>query len=389
MTSSDRLILYVDDERSNRIVFEQTFKGRFAVKSVSSGAEALEVLKTDAVAVLVTDQRMPGMSGNDLLERAKQLHPDVVRVVITAYSDLDPILRAVNEGLVARYIIKPWDRSEVEQILAWAVEAHVVGQQNVELQLRLMQNERMATIGSIASAIIHDLGTPLSFIHGNIERLTDLAKAVPPLKSLMAKHAKELSKEDRERLQDLVEELPEMLKDMTQGADLLVEVTHSMRRLMQKPESEEAPSADPVAVIRFTMMLCHRLAMETRCKIQYDGPAALPQVRMSSTELTQTLINLVTNAANAQVERKRLGGYIVLTAVEDRDRVRFVVKDDGPGIPPDVLPKLGQPFFTTRAEGSGVGLTQCRRLIGKYGGELAIESKLGSGTTVSFSLEKA
>src|SRR5688572_14277286 len=108
MTIADPIVLYVDDEASNRTVFSLTFGERFNIKTASSGDEALRIIASEDVGVLLTDQRMPGMTGNELLERVRRDHPNVLRMILTAYSDLDPILKAVNDGLVARYIIKPW-----------------------------------------------------------------------------------------------------------------------------------------------------------------------------------------------------------------------------------------------------------------------------------------
>src|SRR5262245_28140743 len=111
------LVLYVDDEHANRVVFEQSLKSEFRIKTVEDAKSALEVLDHHEVAVLVSDIRMPEVDGLELLRRAKERHPNAIRMVITAYSDIDPILRAINEGLVARYIVKPWDREELIQIL--------------------------------------------------------------------------------------------------------------------------------------------------------------------------------------------------------------------------------------------------------------------------------
>src|SRR5512132_3409866 len=108
------LVLYVDDEKANRIVFEQSVT-EFNVISASDGPQALEVMAQQDVAVLVTDMRMPEMSGEELLRIAKERNPQTIRMVVTAYADVDPILRAINEGLVARYIVKPWQRTELIQ----------------------------------------------------------------------------------------------------------------------------------------------------------------------------------------------------------------------------------------------------------------------------------
>src|ERR1041385_7542568 len=101
------LVLYVDDERGNRIVFEQSLNSEFNLRTASSAADALDVLDQHEVAAVVSDMRMPSMSGEELLRIVKERHPEVIRMVVTAYADVEPILRAINEGLVARYIITP------------------------------------------------------------------------------------------------------------------------------------------------------------------------------------------------------------------------------------------------------------------------------------------
>src|SRR5690606_31401649 len=136
------LVLYVDDERANRIVFEQSLKSEFTIKTVESATAALDVLSREEVAVLVTDIRMPEVDGLELLRIAKEKYPNTLRMVITAFSDVDPILRAINEGLVARYIVKPWHREELIQCLRWATELWSFGKDSAQLLRRLLETER-------------------------------------------------------------------------------------------------------------------------------------------------------------------------------------------------------------------------------------------------------
>src|SRR5688572_1693533 len=98
------LVLYVDDERPNRIVFESSLKSEFQIKTAADAKAALAIMDSEDVAVLVSDIRMPEIDGLELLRIAKDKHPTTLRMVITAFSDADPILRALNEGLVVRYI---------------------------------------------------------------------------------------------------------------------------------------------------------------------------------------------------------------------------------------------------------------------------------------------
>lgn len=390
MSSNDRYILYVDDERANRIVFEQSFKDRFSIKTVSTAEDALNFLKTEPVAVLVTDQRMPGMSGNDLLLRAKELHPEVVRIVITAYSDLEPILRAVNEGIVARYLVKPWDFAELDEILRWAVEAHAAGQQSSALQLRLMQTERLVTLGSIAGTIVHDINGPLSYLHANTERMIGLSSAVPALAGLLERHGQELGERDREALGDVVAELPEILDDMRHGCTVIGALTEGLRRMMRTmPPSDELPSAEPLPIIRYALSVCRRIALDSGAEMLYDGPTALPKVRINPPELTQILINLISNAAQAVGTVDRSDRRVVVNAIEAGDKLRFIISDNGPGMSPEVLKKIGTLFFTTREEGTGLGVAQCKRLVQRAAGDIHFVSSEGAGTTVTVLLARA
>ncbi|HET6345766.1 MAG TPA: hybrid sensor histidine kinase/response regulator [Myxococcota bacterium] len=383
------IVLYVDDERPNRVVFEHSFKDAFAIHCVASAEEALAYLSERAagVAVLVTDQRMPGMTGNELLETVKERYPTIVRVVITAYNDLDPILRAVNEGLVARYIVKPWRRAELEQVLRWAQEAYTLGRQNSALQLRLMQTERLVTLGSIGAAVIHDINQPLSYMITNGQRLRELASALPALRTLLGAHGAALGPGDARRLADLAEELGPIIDDMQAGCEVIQTLTGSIRRLL-RPPAADAPKAmtDPVPVIRYALSVCQEIAIKAGGTLLYDGPSHLPPVCINATELTQLVINVVANAAQALARRSSPGGRVVVRAAAEGTRVRFTVTDDGAGMSPEVLTRVGEPFFSTRPDGTGLGVAQCRRLVEREGGELAIQSTEGVGTMVTFSL---
>lgn len=391
MNPKEHLILYVDDERANRIVFEQTFGKVFRVKCVDSGAAALAIVPTEPIAVLVTDQRMPGMSGDELLTHFKSVSPDTVRIVVTAYSDLDPILRAVNEGLVVRYIVKPWDRKELQEILQWALEAHVLGRQNSALQLRLVETERLMTLGQVSAHVLHDIGGFLSALSPNLEFLEEMSKLVQPvLESVLAGKPLTLSPKDEASLRLYATELPAMANEVRSSMKFMTELITWLRAFQNRSATPSGPrETDPADVIRKTMVLCKHGAITSHSRLEYDGPADLPRVRATMTELMQVLLNLVRNAQQAMDGRGPGGkGKVVIHAAEQGDNVRFVVRDNGPGMPADVLAKIGTPFFTTRAEGTGLGVAQCRRLVGALGGDLQVESAPGRGTAVTFTIPK-
>jgi signal transduction histidine kinase len=381
------LVLYVDDERANRVVFEQSLGAELPIRVVADAATALDVLAKDEVSVVVTDMRMPTMNGEELLRIVKERHPQVIRMVVTAYSDIDPILRAINEGLVARYIIKPWVRAELLQVLRWAVEAYAFGRDSAALHHRLLETERLASLGGMVGMMVHDLKQPLMSLLVNVEHLQELAAAAPTLRYAIEQIP--LDHQQRDRLLELIEDLPPVLEDVQASTKHLGELITGLRDFT-RPRDPKAPLAtDPLPVVRHAMAVCQKLSIGTSALIGYQGPTILPAVRMSATELTQILINIVANGAQAVAARGQAHGSVSISARTDDGMLELAVHDDGIGMPPDVLKRVGTPFFTTRSEGTGLGLAQCQRLVGTAGGRMRIESEQGKGTTVTILLPLA
>lgn len=102
------VVLYVDDERNNRLVLRHSLSADFEVLLASSGSEALEVLARQPVQILLADYRMPGMTGVELATTVRARHPGVFRLVVTAYAEEEAISRAVAEGTIQRLLTKPW-----------------------------------------------------------------------------------------------------------------------------------------------------------------------------------------------------------------------------------------------------------------------------------------
>ncbi|HEX8106251.1 MAG TPA: ATP-binding protein [Kofleriaceae bacterium] len=379
------LVLYVDDERGNRVVFEQSLNSEFNLRTASSAAEALDVLEKHEVAAVVSDMRMPSMSGEELLRIVKERHPEVIRMVVTAYADVEPILRAINEGLVARYIVKPWIRTELVQVLRWAIEAWTFTRDSAALHRRLLETERLATLGSIASMLVHDLKQPLMSLLVNVEHLRDLANAAPLLRDALLQAP--IPSTQRARLVELVDDLDPVTTDLKTSGTHLSELISGLREL-GKPRDPRNPTTatDPLPIVRHAMTVCQELAIPARASIGYDGPGELPRVRMSATELTQVLINVVANGAQAVAARGVPHGKVSIVARPDADMLELQIRDDGIGMAPDVLSRVGTPFFTTRPDGTGLGLAQCQRLVGTAGGRFRIESERGIGTTVTIIL---
>ena len=381
------IILYVDDERPNRIVFEQSLGSEFAIKTAEDANTALTLLATHDVAVVITDMRMPTMSGEELLRIVKERSPQSIRIVVTAYADVDPILRAINEGLVARYILKPWVRTEMVQVLRWALEAWTFSRDSAALYRRLLETERLATLGYMVGMLVHDLRQPLMSLIGNVDYLREFSNSAPMLQSVVGHLG--LPPPQQARMHEMLGDLPLLTSDLKTSLEHLNHLVDQIREFGRPTNGLALNRAtDPLPIVRHAMAVCQELAVTVKASIGYEGPRALPFVRMSATELTQIMINLVANGTQAVAACGR-AGTVSIVGRDHGSSIELVVRDDGVGMPPEVLDRVGTPFFTTRSEGTGLGLAQCQRLIGTAGGRLRIESEVGVGTTVTVTLPTA
>ena len=386
MPTNQPCLLYVDDDRSNRVVFELTFKEKFPLITVGSGLEALDVMKRQPVAVLLTDQRMPQMSGHELLERVREEHPETTRIVMTAFGQLEPILQAVNEGLVARYILKPWKRDELETVIDWAFSAYEFAGRDAVLRERLLQTERLVTIGSMTAAVFHDLSQPLALLVTNCERMMQLSAGIPALKSLLDSSTDQLSDADSRLLNDLCDDYEPIADDLQQGCEVMADLVNNMRRLVRPQNSGQVEICQsPTRYVDYAISVCNAGAVLNRGAIRYRGEPVLPALRVSPTEFVQVLFNLIQNAWQALDDGQTSSREVIINTKQRADFVDFQIIDNGAGIPDEVLEKLGTPFVSTKESGTGLGVAQCFRIVSKSGGSMNYESNLGEGTTVTVS----
>ncbi|HUR27419.1 MAG TPA: response regulator, partial [Planctomycetota bacterium] len=115
-------VLVVDDEVENLDAFTLNFGRKFTIKTASSGKDALELAKTESFAVVIADQRMPGMLGTDFLAEFRKIRPDAVRMILTGYTDLESVIAAINDGQISRYITKPWEARDLESVVKNAID---------------------------------------------------------------------------------------------------------------------------------------------------------------------------------------------------------------------------------------------------------------------------
>lgn len=367
-------ILYVDDERENLITFRYAVEERFDVLTAQSGAEALSVLERDDVAVLLSDQRMPGMSGIELCEAAKQLRPDVVRIIITAYSDLQVAVQAINRGQVARFLTKPWQDAELVQVLSASVELAQLQQTVRDMQVRLLRQGEPRAIDALRAEFARQLRVPVDSLQINTEQVSDLLGA--GLQSWS----------DLARARELIESAQVAHGEASAPLEALRMMGQKLARRERLDRLPEPAVADAARVVRAVVQILES-AVEPHVELRAVLEAA-PLVPMDAAELGHILTELIGNAGRATTHVKNV---VTITVGGDDAGARITVSDTGRGIDPDRLERIFDPYVAEDEVRQGLGLALVRQLMTAAGGSVRADNAPGGGArfTLSFPARKS
>jgi signal transduction histidine kinase len=366
-------ILFVDDETLACEVFKAQFSDQFAIYTATSGMEALEVVDNQEIAVVISDQRMPEMTGNVLLARIRESKPDTVRMIITAYADIEAAIDAINSGEVYRYIGKPYDEMELRNILLQGIERYFLVKERerltaekIESMRKIARANRLSAVGTLAAGVAHEINNPLVAISTFMQMAPERRKSDD---QEFWDDLYQIAIREVNRIRDLVAELMTFSKYTGEGGLVLREA--NVNGLVE----EMVKFIDPEA--RKKTIKINAVLMDT-----------LPTVQWDPDRIKQVLLNLLLNALQATGQ----GGVITVTTEQVKENandqfIRVSVSDTGVGISTEHLEKLFSPFFTTKGrEGSGLGLMTCHHIIDQHRGSIDVESQLGAGTTFRLNL---
>jgi len=149
MTQADENILIVDDQQEILNSLQRLLKNEFNIFVAPSGEQGLELIRKQSFAVVVSDQRMPQMDGVTFLKQVKELQPEAIRILLTAYADIEATISAVNQAKIFQYISKPFEPDEFKQILNNALQHYRLVQENKRLQLELAEANKRLTSENI------------------------------------------------------------------------------------------------------------------------------------------------------------------------------------------------------------------------------------------------
>jgi signal transduction histidine kinase len=390
------LLLVADDEIGPRESVRVVFRDEYEVAAVSCGHDAIAFARQNPVDVAVLDIRMPDLTGIDVLKALKQIDPNIEVIMLTAYETLDTARDAIRYG-ASDYLNKPFDVRAMRQTVARCLETRRkkmasllqladLQKRTEQLQHEVVNNNRALTAGVLSSGVIHDLNNPISIIMIKTDILIEKVKAAKNL--------------DPEFAAAIVNDLQFINRETERCRAITRRFLDLSRRRNDSPQTINAAN---VVTDVLALLKAHPAAADK--ELLQNVPAEPLNVQINQSELFQILVNLGVNSLQAM----KTGGTLTMSVrasaapLRDLDNltnppgvahrspqlnvnqpfVEIAVADTGSGIPPEVLPRIFEPYFTTkpRSEGTGLGLAICAQLLDHYHGALKVSSVAGKGTT--------
>jgi C4-dicarboxylate-specific signal transduction histidine kinase len=281
-------------------------------------------------------------------------------------------------------------RQELESAILGCIEIWRLRHEKIELQQKLFNAERLATLGTLSAGLLHDVNHFLGVVTSNSSWLAERASLIEPVKKALAAgtlpdSSIDLGEGRNAKLSELAGELEAVIGDLSQDAKRLFDLARNAKGL-----TDQAAGAGDVreAVTRATGLLRRRIESEgATIETQIDD--SLPPAALSTAGIMQALVNFLLNAV--QAKRDGVKPMIRIGAKREAEGVSLTVRDNGAGMSRAVLAKVKQPFFTTKAAGvgTGLGLFTTQRLVQDAGGKLDIQSIENEGTTIAVWLPRA
>lgn len=357
--SQPATVLYVDDEELARKYFARAVENDFTVLTAPSVDEALAILaRPDSdIDVLVTDYRMPGRVGGELLRQVERDYPHLVRILVTAYADKEVLLETINGGDIFRILEKPLDANMVRDALRLASES---------ARERALRRQSLLAIEETVAFLAHELNTPLATIANfarNIQRRmgSQAEDNGLPLKADIGNAAAHMNDNARYCL------------------SVLASFVESVKRASVVPAARLGSCSAQQMVT--ALLGVYPLAPGQREMIELQVQADFT-VRASPNCVALVLSSLLSNALRALQEHP---GPRIRITVGVAERPYIIVEDNGPGIAPALLNRLLLDPVSMHGKegGSGWGLIFCNRVMQSFGGHLRVQSEQGCSTTVT------
>jgi signal transduction histidine kinase len=392
-------ILIVDDEENVLKVLSRILSEDYVVHVASSGKDALEILQNNPViSLIISDQRMPVMTGTEFLNRSITINPDCIRIILTGYTDVKDLIESINAGRVFQYITKPFEPDDLRIIVKRGVDfyfqskelelAHAEVKQAYEslqnAQEQLIRSEKMSMLGKLMGSIAHEIRNPINNIGNSTKLLTlewkDVRGLLENIQAFVSGkiQADDLKKDVQDNLEiaNVVRDFESAVDIINHSCDLVSEIIEDLRGFSRLDDAEFVQTDLHAQIERGLALLKAKFKHQVEFHKEF---AAIPKIMGLPGPISQVIINILNNAAQAGGDH----GKVWIRTSKHKDHVTVEIKDNGIGIPKLNLEKIFEPGFTTKDgdEGTGLGLTISQEIMKKHSGMIEVESEVGKGTT--------
>jgi signal transduction histidine kinase len=336
-------ILVVDDENGPRQALRMLLKEEHDVYVAPDVPVAQQILSDHEIDMVITDLRMPKLSGVHLLQWSKTLFPEIEVIILTGYGELDTAINAVEYGALA-YVEKPFDADVILNHIEVGLEKRRHDIERRQLEELALEANRFETLGRFVSGMLHDLGTPLSVIGSQID--------------LIGYQAEEVLPTDR---------LGTMRTQVNLCSDI---VRTAMNFLRHETQRFTIVSLNDIA--QSCIDVSKAITMEHTVKVETDFDDELPMCEGDYVLLRQAVLNLITNACQA-MEGQGEDRIIHVKTWREDETLFLSINDNGPGIPAKDRDKVFNTFYSTKGErGTGLGLAVVRNVMDRHRGNVVI-----------------
>ncbi|MBW2655204.1 MAG: hybrid sensor histidine kinase/response regulator [Deltaproteobacteria bacterium] len=379
-------ILLIDDDEDIRDIMSITLKDAgYSVICAPDGHTGLMLAAREEPQIVITDIKMPGMSGLEVLEKIKKIKPETEVIVTTGFGDIKKAVKALQYD-ASDFISKPIDDAALHTALKRARQRYIdkkqlsdyttllerdlkTMEQEVSNQAKLLHREKMVSLGRLAASMVHEINNPLSGILNYIRLMIRISKKGNHLKS-------DLTPEQRQEQADKFNSYLEIIESETQRCSDLVS---GLLKFSRKTNLEQK-SIDVTDFIQHSLLLCNHKLELSNIVLNVRCNPDVPPVFGDFNQLEQCMINLIFNAIDAM---ENGGDLKIETSFDPEEKLVFIsIKDNGKGISKEDLNFIFEPFFTTKNDGYGVGLglSSAYGIIEKHKGTIVVESRLGFGS---------
>lgn len=394
-------ILYVDDEEFNLTSFRATYRGHYMVHTALNATDGTRLLSEHPIELIITDQRMPGVTGVEFLAQVQEEHPHPIRMVLTGFADIEAIIGAINKGQVYRYVTKPWDEAELKMVIDSAIETYRLRDENQKLLDHLARyNEELEATVKLRTEQLKMKSDDLEKINRSVveqnKQITNLNKEKAELLSLAGKDLQRPLKEILETAERGVAKSSKLNAEEVKGHFTTVQkagqrISAVLENLLLLNNIEKSgiqlylSNVDPGMIVQTAVMEHSQHAESKNIRVDFQRGMSFGMVHTDPIAVQYIADHLVSNA----IKFSPLGSTVQVMMEGKNDGVTITIEDSGPGFTEDDKKTLFTKFETHSAKPTagelttGLGLSIVKSYVDAIGGTIEVsKSSLGGARFV-------